>query len=197
MADPVSLSALAIGGMAAGGAGSIVNAIGQVFSGQSQGNMYAYQAGVATMNKNIALQNADYARIAGEVSAQESGMKTRAVVGEQKAMQGRSGLDVNRGSLVQVRTSQLEVGAEDEAIIRSNAARKAYGYDVEAAQSEAQSRLYTAASSGAKTAGWIGAAGSILGGASSVSSKWLDYQKNFGNTGGGSSGGGESVSVLS
>jgi len=80
MADPISLSALAIGGMAASAAGGVVSALGQVMGGQSQGNMYTYQAGVAQMNTQIAKQNADYARVAGEVSAQESGMKTRAMV---------------------------------------------------------------------------------------------------------------------
>src|SRR5229473_3599962 len=179
MADPASIAMIGMGTSAAGG---IVGAIGSAFSGESNARMYEYQANVARMNQQIQKQNADYARSAGEVEAQQSGMKTRFMVGSQKAGQGASGLDVNRGSAVDVRTSQLQVGAEDQAIIRSNAARRAYGYEVEAAQSGAEVGIKGMAASGSRTAGWIGAAGSILGGASSVSSKWLQYSSNFGNT---------------
>lgn len=180
MADPISM--IAIGGMAASAAGGIVGAIGSLTSGEANANMYNYQAGIARMNANINKQNADYARAAGEVEAQEKGMHTRYVIGEQKVAQGAGNIDVNRGSAAEVRASQHEVGLEEQGIVRSNAARKAYGYEVEAAQAEAQSNVYGMASRQSRTAGRIGAVTSILGAASSVSSKWLDYKTKFGNS---------------
>ena len=192
--DPISLGAVAaVGAEAAGGtaaaggissvlgsiglgttaAGGVVGAIGSLLSGEAGSSMYKYQAGVAKINQQIAKQNADWDRKAGEVEAQEAGMKTRAEVGQTKAVQGASGLDVNSGTNVAVRQSETEIGQQNEAIIRSNAAKRAYGFEVEAVQHEAQSNIDVMGAQQAKTAGQIGAVSSILGGASSVSSKWL------------------------
>lgn len=179
MADPVTI------GMALSAGGSLINAYGKASSGESTASMYQYQAGVAQMNKKIALQNADYARVTGEVEAQGSGMKTRALVGEIKAHQGASNIDVNSGSGVAVRDSQLEVGYQNQSIIRSNAARKAYGYEVEAAQAESQSQIYTMAARGSKTGGYIGAISSLIGGAGSVADKWYQYGSKYGDSGAG------------
>ena len=177
MADPVSLSLAGVSlATAAGGAG--IAAFGAQEAGQAQAGMYGYQAGIATMNQNIAMQNAAYATAAGEVEAQESGMQTRAGVGQTKAIQASSGIDVNSGSTAAVRGSEEEIGAQNQALIRSNAAKRAYGFEVEGAQAEAQTGLYEMAGSQSKTAGGISAISSILGGVSSVSSKWLQGRQS-------------------
>jgi hypothetical protein len=199
MADPVSLSALAVAGAEAGGtagavaggsgfglstilgavglggsaAGGLLGAFGSNYKGEAEANMFNYRAGVADLNRKIALQNADYERNAGEVSAQESGMRTRAQVGETAAAQASSGLDINRGSAAAVRTSETEIGQQNEAIIRANAARRAYGYEVEATQDQAQSQLYQMAAKTSKTSGGLSAFQSILSGGTSVADKWL------------------------
>jgi hypothetical protein len=170
MADPVTLSAIGIGASAGG---SLLGAAGNIFSGQANSSMYSYQAGVAKVNQQIALQNADYSTAVGEVQAQQSGMKTAAEIGTTKATQGASGIDVNTGSAAAVRTSEEQLGEENQAIIRSDAAKRAYGYEVEAQSQGASANMYSAAASNSKTSGLLGAFGSILGGVSSVSSKWL------------------------
>lgn len=181
--DPVILTAISIGTTALGAG---VSAFGSMKSGEAQAGMYNYQASIAKVNQQIAKQNADYALAAGEVEAQRSGMKTRAQIGETRAIQGASGLDVNTGSAARVRTSEAEIGLQDQALIRSNAARRAYGYEVEGEQQKSQASLYGMAAENASSAGKIGALSSILGGASSVSSKWLQAsQIGVGSGGGG------------
>lgn len=170
MADPATLGTIAIAGSAASAG---IGAFGSLFGGQAKANQYNYQAGIADLNAQVAKQNKDYALATGEVEAQESGMKTRFTIGAEKAGQGASGLDVNSGSPAAVRESQQEIGTYDESLIRSNAARKAYGFDVEAMQDTAQGQLYRTAADTSKTTGEIGAISSILGGVASVSSKWL------------------------
>lgn len=172
MADP---GTLALASLVSTGAGGITNAIGSLFGGSAQSNMYQYQAGIAAMNAQIAKQNASYDLAVGEVQAQQSGMKTRAVLGATRAAQGASGLDLNTGTAVQVRASEAELGAEDMALIRSNAAKRAYGDEVEAVQDTAQSQLDTYAASNARTAGMIGAFSSVLGAGGSVASKWSQF----------------------
>lgn len=170
MADPFSLTAIALGSSVLGGATS---AVGSIMGGQSQASMYNYQAGIALMNQQIMKQNADYATAAGEVTAQESGMKTRTQMGQTIAQQGAGGLAVGSGSNARVVSSELALGQEDQALIRSNAARQAYGYEVEATKFGAQAQVDQLAASKSKTAGYLGAFSSLLGAAGSVSSKWL------------------------
>jgi hypothetical protein len=165
--------------MGASAIGGIVGAVGAMQKGAGEAQMYNYQAGVAQMNQRIAQQNADYARQAGEVEAQQKAMQVRAQVGDIKARQAASGLDISSGSPLAVRTSAEEVGAENVALVRSDAAKKAYGYEVQGLSYGAESTLDQYAASRAKTAGMFEAAGSILGGAGNVSSKWFQYKSDF------------------
>lgn len=175
--------------IALAGASSIVGAMGQQYSAEAQANMYTYQAGISTLNQQIASRNADYARHTGEIQAQESGMKTAELVGEQKVGQAAGNLDVNRGSAVGVRQSQEAIGAEDQALIRSNAARTAYGYEIEAAKEGAQAGVYGMAATTSRQAGDINMFTTLLGGMSSVASKWTQASQS-GMFGGGSGGSG-------
>jgi hypothetical protein len=177
MADPATLAMISIGTSAAGG---LTGALSSIMGGDSQSAMYGYKAGIAKQNAQIAKQNADYARKVGEVEAQRQGMETRFTVGKQKVAQAASGLDVDSGSAVDVRESTGDIGRQDQAVTRANAARKAYGFEVEAAEKEAEATMMEYAGKSSKKAGLLGAASSLLGGASSVSGKWLQYKQNFG-----------------
>jgi hypothetical protein len=168
MAAPVA--AVGLGAAALGG---IVSAFGAYQGGQASAAEATYQAGVAQMNQQIAQQNANYALYAGEEQAQQQGIKTAQQIATTKAEQGAGGLDVSSGSNLAVRQSEYNVGQEDIALIRSDAAKRAYGYQVEGVQYGAQASLDKYAASESKIAGTTAAIGSILGGASSVSSKWL------------------------
>ena len=170
--DP--FTAVALGATIAGGATA---AFGSLMGGEAQKSMYQYQAGIARMNNQIAQQNANYAVQKGEMQAERSGMKTAQEIGQIRAGQAASGLDVNRGSTVNVRTSQQEVGDYDQAILRSNAAREAYGYKVQGLMDTSQATLDEFAGKYSKEAGQIGAVSSILGAAGSVSSKWTQGQQ--------------------
>lgn len=179
MADP---SVIGMVGIGASALGAVTGAMGSAASGAASAQMYQYQAGVARINEQIAKQNAAWERSAGETLAQASGMKTRFEVGSAKTTQAASGIDINSGSATQVRESIQEIGAHDEATIRANAAKRAYGHEVEAVGHEASAAMGEMAATKSKTAGAIGAFSSILGGASSVASKWLQYKSVFGNT---------------
>lgn len=167
-----TLAAISIGGAVAGGG---IGLLGSLFSGGAQKNAYNYQAQVAANNKVIADRNAQYAVASGETEAQISGMKTRAQIGGITAAQGASGLDVNSGSGVAVRESEAEIGSFNQMMIRANARKQAYGYEVEGMNQQAQERMSRQAGKNAMTAGIIGGASSVVGAASSVSDKWLKF----------------------
>lgn len=181
MADPVTLSAIAIGSTVAGG---LTKAVGGFMGGQASSSAYNYQSGVARLNASIQKQNASYERDVGEVKAQASGMKTAQQVAQIKSVQSGSNLSINGGSAANVRESQQAIGEFDQNVIRSNAARRAYGYDVEVMQQETQSNVYKMAGSNAKRSGMIEGISSLLGTASSVASKWLDMDRTGIGSGG-------------
>jgi hypothetical protein len=143
-----------------------------MYQGQAQSNMYNYQAAVAKMNQKVAQQNAEWEEGTGEVMAQEQGMKTRQVVGEERARFGAGNIDVNSGSAMQVQQSELAVGQESQAIIRANAAHRAYGAEVAGMQDVAQANIYEYSATTSLDAARIGATSSILGAVGSVASKW-------------------------
>lgn len=167
--DPVSLTAISLATTAAAGGSQ---AYGQAQAGKAGAAQYRYQAGIAKMNADIAKQNADFARASGEVEAQQGGMKTRAQLGAARVAQGASGLDVNKGTHVKVRESIADVGAHNVEIIRNNAARKAYGYEVEAANATAQGRMAETAAVNTTKASKIAVMSTILGTASNMFGKF-------------------------
>lgn len=193
MADPFTLAAggvalttlltpttVAAASSAATLAGGAVAAYGAEAKGGADRAMYNYQSGVAKLNASIARQNADYTRTAGETAAYQSGLKTADVVGKQTVAQAASGVDVNSGSPKDIRDTTTKLGQVDQSLIRTNYAKKAYGYDVEAVTKNTEAYADTVAGSQAKKAGDISAASSILGSVASVSGKWYGASSAFG-----------------
>lgn len=172
--DPVSLAVI-------GGVGAAVSAGGQLASGQATSEAYAYKAQVAANNAAIARQKGVQDIQAGEIAAVNQGLKTRAKVGSQKAQQGAAGVDVNTGSAADVRAGTEELGMLDALTIRSNAANKAWSDEVQAQSDTAQGQLDTMAGEQAETAGYIGAAGTLLSGASTVGGNYAKWQTQFGS----------------
>jgi hypothetical protein len=189
MADPVSLAAVSIG---TGVAGAAVSAGGGLFQGQAQSNMYKYQAGVAQVNSTLATQDANYARSVGGVEEVNAGLKGRAQFGGTRAGIAAGNVDTTTGSGANVLKSETEITQQNEATIAANSAKRAYGFDVKAAQDTAQVGAYDVSASTSETAGDINAISSVIGGAGSVASKWYQYGQSFGP---GSNGGGAKIPV--
>lgn len=172
----MGIETLAIAGLVAGAAGAGVSALGAQQSGQASKAAYTYQAQVAQNNKIIADRNAQYALQTGETEAQIMGMKTGQNLGTAKTVQAASGLDVNSGSALEAREQIASMGSFDEMMIRSNAQRKSYAAKVEGTNQQAQADISMMAGRQAETAGNTGAFSSLLGGASSVSDKWMKFK---------------------
>jgi hypothetical protein len=163
---------MAMASMGSSALSGVTSAIGGVLGGNSQSSMYKYQAGVARVNAQIARGNAAYSRYAGEFESQRSGMKTRFERGRIVANQSGRGVQVGTGSAGRVVESTEDIGRQEQSTIRASAARRAYGYENEAAQQEASANMLGKAAQRSKLAGYIQAGTSLLSSAASVSSKW-------------------------
>ena len=173
----VALAPLAL---VAGIGGAALSAAGSIESGNATQEADSYQAQVAANNAKLAQQQGKLDIQSGEIAAVNQGLKTKAAVGQEKAAQGSSGIDVNTGSAVAVRAGTASTGMLDALTIRSNAAKKSYSDEVQAQSDTAQGVLDTFAGEQAQTAGDIGAATSLLSGASTVGGNYLKYQGQFG-----------------
>jgi len=172
--DPVTLTALAVGGAG-------LTAFGKLESGNAASEAANYQAQVYQNNQTIANQNADWAEQAGSAKEAAQGMRTAATVGSIKAKQAASGVDVNTGSNKDVTSAAADLGKLDALTIRSNTAREAYGFEVQATSAGAQAGLSQMEASHDTEAGDIGAASSLISGASSAFGKYAQWQ-NVGGT---------------
>jgi hypothetical protein len=159
----------------AGIAGAGLNALGAYNSNEAASQSAAYQAQVARNNAVIAGENVGWTAASGAAKEAALGMKTAAAVGKMKATQGASGVDVNTGSSANVRASAAEFGALDQMTSRSNTAREAYGYEVQATGDVAQAQLLETESTNYANAAPISALGTFLSGASSVGGKWSSW----------------------
>jgi len=170
MCEPVTAS-LAIASMVAGVAGSAM-------SGYSQYQSAQYNAAVARNNETIAKQNANISLTQGTQQEENQRLKTGSKINAALAQQAASGINPNSGSALDVRTSAAQLGELDALTIRQNYNQKNLDYTN-------QANAYASQASLDEAQGNWGVASSILGGASSVSDKWLNYQTKgvFGNSG--------------
>lgn len=159
MCDPITMTAMTV-------ASTAISAFGKIQEGKAAQQSANYNAQVAANNATIATQNASLRMAQGNAAVEQEQMKNRAKIGAITANQGASGVDINSPSFTDVRSSAAETGMLNAINIRSNAAREAYGYQVDSSNATAQSQLDRAQGKQAKAASYIGAGSTILGGAS-------------------------------
>ncbi|MDB5405404.1 MAG: hypothetical protein JWL84_316 [Rhodospirillales bacterium] len=167
--------------VAAGAAviGTGVSMYGASVQADAANNQAQYQAQVAQNNQIIANRQATAATQAGEIQAQTKLLQTAAMEGKVRAAAAANGLDPNQGTPVDLQSDTAKLGTLDALTIRNNAARTAYGYQIQAGNAQGQQGLALAAGQNAESAGSLNMFSDFLSGASSVSSKWSSYKTNI------------------
>ncbi len=146
-----TMTLIALGAMAAGTA---VSAVGQIKAGNRQ-----KEAGDA--NAAILEARARDARALGTDEEQRYRANVRGLIGSQRAGFAAQGVDVGSGSAADVQADAAYLGELDALTIRNNAAREAWGYEVEADQARKGGEI-------AKRESRWGAVTTVAGGASSI-----------------------------
>lgn len=171
-------SSLATIGTIASIASAGVGAFGAIKQSEAASSAADYSSQIAANNAKIANQNAAFQGAEGEANAAAQEMRTRAKVGAITAAQGASGIDVNKGSAVDVREGTAELGQLDAMTIRSNAARAAYGFQTQSTGDTAQSQLDKSTAKNDTTAGYITGAGTLLSSAGSAALNYANFQNS-------------------
>lgn len=149
-----------------------LGAIGQANRAQAQAGQANYLSQVARNSQIAAERNAALARQQGDADVQRRQLETARLEGGQRAALAAQGGDVNSGSALDILGDTARAGATDAAALRSNAAYKAYNYEIQAndAAASANDDAYQAANATANLPYTIGS--SLLGSASGIAGKF-------------------------
>lgn len=158
-------AAAAIAVIAAG-----VSAAAQADAAQKQAD---YQAAVEENNAKIAAWQRSDALQRGEQEAARSMQEQAQLIGTQRARLAASGQDVTEGSAQDIIATTRYLGQQDVATLQSNAAREAWGYDVQGAnaQSSAAFERWRAKNNNPAVAGVMAAGTTLLSSASLFAKK--------------------------
>lgn len=149
-------------------------------SGQARKEASQYQAAVARNNAIISEEYAKAEIVRGNRLEEAKRSETAQRQGAIRAAVGASGLDVDSGSPLRLQEDTAMLGEYDALTIRSNALKSATGFRTQGMNYTAQAGLDDMTGAAASRAGTLGAWSSIIGGASSVSGKWANWQNTTG-----------------
>jgi len=161
-------SALAsTGGLLALGSGAM-SGLGAAMQANAQQQSDKYQAQIEGNNASLAVEQRSAAIQQGQAQAMQQEYQAAQVLGDQKANLAANGVVLNSGSAIDLLATTKFLNAQDVNTIQSNAARQAWGYGVDAANSQAAGGLaaWQASNTSPAGIGVIGGAASLLGSAS-------------------------------
>lgn len=162
--------------------GSAVNAVGQVKAGKAAKKAGELEqaasesaAGISDYNAHVAELQAADAVTRGQLEEQRYRTQVRGIVAGQRAGLAGANVDVNSGSALDVAADAATLGELDALTIRTNAARQAWGFQVQAVDDRNRAKVtrqtgvaQAAAGREREAASKVAAVGTILGGGYSL-----------------------------
>jgi len=166
------MTALTIASSAIGAVGAIQQGNAQAAAMQAQANAATYNAQVADMNAKIEDRRARDALERGQEEEQRLRLQAAQLQGRQRAAMAANGVDLGFGSPLDTILDTAVMAERDALRVRRAAANEAYDFDMRATNMRADANLgrmnaasSRAGASAARTAGYLNAAGTVLGGA--------------------------------
>ncbi|HHH2816747.1 TPA: hypothetical protein ACPZW1_000848 [Enterobacter hormaechei subsp. hoffmannii] len=104
----------------------------------SQNQQAKYQSAVADQNADVAEAQAQDSINRGNAQAEEVRRRNRQAAGTQAATMGATGADLSTGNALDIFGDTAQFGTLDALTTVNNAQREAYGYQVQAANYDAQ-----------------------------------------------------------
>ena len=160
-------------------AASVGQAVTGYVGGQRQANAAQqqgqYEQKIAEQNATLADQQAQDALTRGSIAESRQRLETRQTIGATRATLAAQGVDISSGSAADVQGSEAGLGELDALTIKNNAAREAWGYNVQAAQERQSGKMAAFAGSQAAAGYRAGSYSSLLSGAAQT---YGIYQRN-------------------
>lgn len=144
--------------------------VGAVVGGEQQARDLNQQADAADANARLSTMQAGAAYAAGAANESQLRRQQAQQLGAQRAAVADSGFDPNSGSALDVQQASA-YGAEMDALQkRYEGLLTGYGYESQARQERYQARALRSSATGARRAGYITAAATLLGGTAAAKS---------------------------
>lgn len=163
-----------------------VSAYGVAQQAKAQKDTADYQSQVAEGNAKVSAIQSRMAIEDGAKAEQNQRLKNAALFGDQRASMAASGMDLGEGSANEILTSTKFMGERDALTIRDNAARRAWGFEVQGQNQGNNAGFYATAASNINP-GMAGATSLLSSAASMYGAKGMSAP------GGASAGGGVSM----
>lgn len=169
------MTALAIASLATGVYGAIKSARAQKAAGKAQKAASESEATLQEFNASVAdVQETDAVQ-RGNEEEDRFRMGVRGMIGSQRAAIAGANIDVGFGSALDVQADAAYLGELDALKIKTNAAREAWGYNVQgqdlrkrAEIARKEGVMLERAGNAAGNAGYVQAVGTLLTGAASL-----------------------------
>ncbi|MBF0164472.1 MAG: hypothetical protein HQM01_08265 [Magnetococcales bacterium] len=164
--------------LAMSGIGAVTSMIGQQQSAAAQSAAAHYNAQVARNNQQIAQQNADLAQQEGQARLTQQRMKSRSLMGAQRAALAANGLEIGSGSALDLQADSAMLSEWDARMIQYNTDKSAWNYTVQGQDFGAKAGLLDAQGTWASAAGNVAGMNSLLGGVGSAADKLYMFKKD-------------------
>lgn len=149
-------------------ASTLIGGVGQVASANANASAANYSAKVNEQNAQFAERRSRDALLRGAEEERKVAQEGGQLKGQQVAQMAAAGLDLGFGSPLDVLVDTTTGIELDKARVRRNADLEADDFATQAWSYRAQGSLDRAKAKNARTAGMIGAAGTILSGGSDI-----------------------------
>ena len=149
-------------------ASTALSGVSSVMQGQADAAAANYNAKIQAQNAIFADQRAEDARLRGQLEEQRVREQGNLVRKGQEARWGASGLDMGFGSPLDVIVASATRAELDAMTVRENTEREVEDFEREAWSLRAGSSMSKAEARNAKTAGALGAVGSVLTGGAGI-----------------------------
>lgn len=160
---------------------TVIGGVGQLQQASATAAASEYNARVSDMNAKLSDRAARDALERGKIEEQAQRQKTAQILGQQTAGMAANGLDLGFGSPLDLLVDTAVMGEIDALTIRSNTYREERDIRQQGLNYRGQAGMQRAEAKSARTAGWLSAAGTVLGGGADA---YGNYKKtkigNFG-----------------
>lgn len=144
---------------------TLLGAAGQVQQGKAAKEAGEYNAKVGEMNAVLSERRAKDTFERGQQAEQMKRQEVQGVIGRQQAAMAANGVDLTFGSPLDTLVDTATMGELDALTIRTNTAREAYDFRVDAANKRAGASMDRAAGNNALKGSYLAAGGTVLAGA--------------------------------
>ena len=142
-------------------AGLVLSAAGAAYSVDAGNKAAQAQEEQSKENAKAATTSAKNTTLAAQVEEDRRRQQTRAMLASQRTTFAANGVDMSTGTPLEILGDTAAIGEQDALTIRANAARQAWGYQVEANNSLNQGRMAVAGAKNNATATYLTTAGNM------------------------------------